>query len=321
MRHVILQPCADETAQKNYAHTIAEFVPLDGLLPQLTTGQRNKIEGLYPDGKLWAWGVEDGKNGVNHRRWLNLKPGDIVFFAWKKSLHSRACVTGTLSSETLSEYLWGDKKYRNIYLLNDLEYVNIPYSQLNRAAGYKKNYCARGFQVLSKEKSARVLETFSLTEGGYEAECSAADCSAAIQKLHEKEGSLDRSVQATRREEQELLRRYLFGGVREKACALCGKRYPVEFLATAHIKRRESCSPEERKDVAAIVMPACKFGCDELYERGYLLVVDGKVVPNDQKWFSETLREYVNAVAGRDCPYWNEATQKYFQEHSARFRR
>jgi hypothetical protein len=97
-----------------------------------------------------------------------------------------------------------------------------------------------------------------------------ADYAAAVSAI---DGDLDRAVQTARRVEQSYLRRALFSGP-IAPCDLCGREFEVEFLVAAHIKKRAKCSDLERRDVAHVVMSACRFGCDELFERGYISVGD-----------------------------------------------
>jgi len=55
--------------------------------------------------------------------------------------------------------------------------------------------------------------------------------------------------------------------------------YPVSFLWAAHIKKRELCSDDERRDVGNIAMLACLFGCDVLFEHGYVSVdANGRLI-------------------------------------------
>jgi predicted restriction endonuclease len=44
------------------------------------------------------------------------------------------------------------------------------------------------------------------------------------------------------------------------------------LLVAAHIKRRSWCTDSEKRDIENIGMLNCKFGCDELYERGFVSV-------------------------------------------------
>jgi predicted restriction endonuclease len=75
-------------------------------------------------------------------------------------------------------------------------------------------------------------------------------------------------------------------------CDLCGREFPVELLIAAHIKQRAQCSNLERQDEANVVMSACRLGCDELFERGYISVNDdGAVIA------SEAIQSSVHVVA------------------------
>ncbi|WP_157519960.1 hypothetical protein [Herbidospora daliensis] len=136
------------------------------------------------------------------------------------------------------------------------------------------------------------------------------------------EGELDRPVTAAQRGEQARLRRRLFGSDTVAVCALCGDTFPVRFLVAAHIKMRSLCTDEERRDLAHIAMPACHFGCDALYETGYISVdQDGKVVAaavENEDFLSARLLY----LAGRACLSFTEGSRRYFAWHyDNRFRR
>lgn len=135
LRQVVLQPCADPEAQANYQHTIRNFVMARDIEPYLAPAEKDAVAKLYPDGRLHVWGVKDGIDGTIHRLWNKIRSGDIVFFSWKSVLHSKAAITLTFQSDALSEFLWNDKAFHNIYLLDDLQSVDISYKMFNRAAG------------------------------------------------------------------------------------------------------------------------------------------------------------------------------------------
>lgn len=95
------------------------------------------------------------------------------------------------------------------------------------------------------------------------------DFAAAVAALD----ALDKAGHRALRVEQSYLRRALFKGS-TALCDLCGRVFEGEFLVAAHIKKRADCDDQEKRDVAHVVMSACRFGCDELYERGYIAVGD-----------------------------------------------
>ena len=104
--------------------------------------------------------------------------------------------------------------------------------------------------------------------------------------------ALDKAGHRALRVEQSYLRRALFKGPAAR-CDLCGRVFAVEFLVAAHIKKRAGCDDQEKRDVAHVVMSACRFGCDELYERGYIAVDDGgQVILSHAIEASENARAY-----------------------------
>ena len=114
------------------------------------------------------------------------------------------------------------------------------------------------------------------------------DFAAAVAALD----ALDKAGHRALRVEQSYLRKALFKGP-TAPCDLCGRVFEVEFLVAAHIKKRADCDDQEKRDVAHVVMSACRFGCDELYERGYIAVGDdGQVIFSDAIEASEHARAY-----------------------------
>lgn len=136
----------------------------------------------------------------------------------------------------------------------------------------------------------------------------------------EGETSTERTVAARR--EQGRLRATLFGADLTKACALCGEEFPVSFLRAAHIKPRHACSEDERRQLRNIAMPPCVFGCDALFEAGYVAVEDdGLVVLSDDVRSDPTLTRRAAAMEGRRCTAHRDGTAEFFAWHHAnRFR-
>jgi len=126
---------------------------------------------------------------------------------------------------------------------------------------------------------------------------------------------LDKLTITRTRTEQNLLRNFLFKNTSDTKCCICHKNYPIRFLATAHIKKRTECNDDEKKDLN-VVMPACKFGCDTLYEDGYIIVKDGKIKNNIKvKNSTSDLIGYISLISDNDCLYWHKNSIKYFEHH------
>lgn len=127
--------------------------------------------------------------------------------------------------------------------------------------------------------------------------------------------NLDQISMSKRRTEQYILREYLLAGHDLGSCSICRKEYPIKFLATAHIKKRSKCTIEEKKDMN-IVMPTCHFGCDKLFEDGYIIVKDGVIQNNiSNKTSTPSIEDYIHNLENNKCDYYNEYTKRYFKEH------
>ena len=115
------------------------------------------------------------------------------------------------------------------------------------------------------------------------------------------------------RKEQAILRALLFKNSDSSQCALCNKVLPAEIMIAAHIKPRNKCSTKERKD-PNVAMPVCKIGCDDLYERGYLIVDDdGRLKKNESKSIPTELDSFMLQYQEKICTHFNQNTREYFR--------
>ncbi len=129
-------------------------------------------------------------------------------------------------------------------------------------------------------------------------------------------GDLDVQRTTTTRSEQSALRKFLVDKTTESQCELCGMTYPVEFLVAAHIKKRSECSDEEKRDIPANAMLACRFGCDELFERGYIGVSDdGAILITTSKTLTDDLLLRLEELQGLSCSALAKSNEKYFRWH------
>ncbi|MDA9836532.1 hypothetical protein N9C20_02205 [Luminiphilus sp.] len=120
------------------------------------------------------------------------------------------------------------------------------------------------------------------------------------------------SVSAYGRVEQGLLRALLFGGKSQAQCALCHKELPTDLLVTAHIKPRSKCSTSERIN-PNVVMPVCKLGCDDFFEKGYVVVdMEGFVRITGTKQLSADLHLALADLEGKVCSHFGPSTKEFF---------
>jgi hypothetical protein len=128
---------------------------------------------------------------------------------------------------------------------------------------------------------------------------------------------LDSIAQVKVRLEQGRLRSLLAGGRASTQCALCGDLFPLAFLVAAHIKKRASCTDDERRDLDNIAMLACTFGCDALYESGWITVDDNGLVQTRPpgKAPEGRMRNRLSRLTGRSCTAYTPSSAPYFEWH------
>ena len=74
-------------------------------------------------------------------------------------------------------------------------------------------------------------------------------------------------------------------------------------------------SAEEKLDFQNVAAPMCKFGCDELYEKGYIGVQNGTVVEVKHGCKTSFINNYISKVIGNKCNSWSRGSKKYFDWH------
>ncbi|MBA3557843.1 MAG: hypothetical protein H0W30_04505 [Gemmatimonadaceae bacterium] len=126
---------------------------------------------------------------------------------------------------------------------------------------------------------------------------------------------LDGLRATTVRLEQSLLRNLVLGKRHFAHCAICGEEFSSDLLVVAHIKRRASCSDIERRAYKSNLMTACAFGCDDLFERGYIVVKKGLLQAGPTTSKSGAVKRKVVALQGRHCSKWNAGSKKFFTWH------
>ncbi len=126
----------------------------------------------------------------------------------------------------------------------------------------------------------------------------------------------DKETIVYRRIEQSYLRKFLFQFKSVAQCSICNRDFPKDFLVTAHLKMRSKCTFEERIDYKVIVKAMCNFGCDELYERGYISVLNGKIVKlNKNKPVTNAITQYIDSLEGQPFKGFNDLNKKYLDWH------
>lgn len=318
---VILQPCSDRQAHQHYNDTIENYVSLESIAPGLPSEDATEIRKYYPDGKMPVWGLQPPKRKI----WDKMSAGDIVLFYRNKRIIAKGTVSYKMQNAQVAEQLWGrDKQGRTweyIYLLDELTPQNIDIKEFNHTVGYKDNYIVQGALICRPDVRRKILDRFLFRSDVYYPNFSETCMDDLVQEEERIakimcKNSLDTRVTAAAREEQAYLRWNLFHNQKVARCGICGRLLPVPLLVAAHIKKRCACSIEEKKDIPNIVMPMCKlYGCDDLYERGFIYLEDGVIRTDLNGYDTEALRSVLQELEGKTCEYYTKDTEKYFEYH------
>lgn len=126
----------------------------------------------------------------------------------------------------------------------------------------------------------------------------------------------DRWTFGASRTEQRFLRNQQLQ-LRGSSCSLCGHSFPEQFLIAAHIKPRSACSEKERMDTRNVSMLACLFGCDALFELGYVVVGESGVIEAGKRRTDKQVRDRIEGLVGRKCQAHDERSRGYFAWHRA----
>lgn len=315
--NIAFQPTSDPVAKQNFERTIKQPVPLLSVQGILRKNELEEIGKLYNGMDFRVWGVRNGEKDTTKKQYEKLKVGDIVLFYKNWNIYSKAIVTYKTCNPDLAQTLWGEAAFENIYFLTEIEPCLIPVELVNQIIYDKaKQFPIRRFEVLALDKSELLINKLRLKVEPHLKSTSREEYEKAI-KLNIRE-PLNKMVNSVNRVEQGYLRKYLFGKSLYAKCACCGNTYPISQLVTAHIKKRSHCSLEEMLDTH-VVMPMCKFGCDSLYEDGYISVNDnGKYIRLDRsmkKVTTSSMEDLLEKLDGRQCLYWNSNTEHFFHWH------
>ncbi|MBW4719958.1 hypothetical protein [Saccharothrix obliqua] len=161
MARLLIQPVADETAERNRGKTLNREVSFgeEPYRSALTAEQHARLDELHPGGMAAFWGTRAFLDDDMRR----VKLGDVVLFTWKGHLRAIGEVGVSFRNEPFAEALWkedGDQHtYVNVYSLIALDRtVLIPYRTLATASrGKLRGPFRRGAVVHDEDFVAEVV--------------------------------------------------------------------------------------------------------------------------------------------------------------------
>lgn len=217
--------------------------------------------------------------------------------------------SGKNSGRTLSPHKYPDGKYVVSSSKFEEDYIRVDDLDEVKAfvkAGYKLRMS--NLKII-REHAPTLINPEKITIGE-NSEPELGILEQVLYKLAQKK-SLDQNGISINRKEQALLRKLLVGSSSVGVCTLCEKSFPVNILVAAHIKKRSKCSIDEKLDFTKIATLMCKFGCDELYEKGYIYVDQGTLKKNIKMETTLHMDELIKPLEGKDICNWQERSDYY----------
>ena len=268
-------------------------------------------EGLSQEtDRLSVWGLTP----KHKAQWKTINNGDLILFFRNNKIFFSSQVFAKYSEQKLARSIWFTNRVdllrENLLILINASELSVNVKEVTKILGYKSSQITKSITTIDQQKTHLLVEELEL-DLDYLA--TTQDSTSFQRRLNGLGKDLSLDVVSKRRAEQHIFSEYLFSGKDYVTCSICHKNYPSDLLVAGHIKKRSDCSDSEKRDLN-IVMPVCKFGCDDLYEKGYILINDkGLVVSNPNLNLEGNVREYVNDILGKKCTFFSEKSKKYFE--------
>lgn len=317
VQNVIILP-----ASRHFEQTVDNIVPFSTLnrflAPPLLKTLRNSVQS---DG-VATWGLTPGLKGQHRQKWVDLRSGDLAVFTGQGAAFATGTVIGKDHNPKFSRSLWGTgddgMTWEYMIFLTEAQLLDpaVPYSDIAPILDYASNWVPLGAMLirppLSKSLAQKLGPALPSTRILQPPEASR---DAEVSKNLEEMLELDAERTVKSRLEQQKIRSLLFGAASIGLCDLCGSEFPKELLIAAHIKRRSACSNEEKRDHARNILSLCRFGCDELFERGFVVVKNGRVADGPNPSVTDVVSRRVSFLRGKAVSKFNKGNAQYFDWH------
>ena len=162
---VILQPCGNSVAQKNFVDTIEKKIPVNDIYNDLSEIEQEVVN-TFPFQEIAVWGVTAGKNNVNKVDWEKINPNDIALFYKENKFYSQGSILCKFQNKSLAEKIWGAKDdgetWECMYFFKEIKEISIDIKEFNKLLSYGEENKIFKFRVLDENKSNLIIQHFKL---------------------------------------------------------------------------------------------------------------------------------------------------------------
>lgn len=310
---LLLFPASSKLKYINYVQTVEYSININEIT-EICDKKNVKILQEIKSKSIHIWGVPDGHNKKDLGNWKKSKVGDSCLFYRNKKFFSKSKIILKLIDENIaSRFLVKTAKgdlSKNLFILEPASEISISNYRFNKALN-KINSPLNSFKIeniknksLLKELGISTLKTLTgRREDFYQG------------RLHELEKLDGIKSQAKIRLEQDIFTEFLFSDCSNSKCAICSRSYPNSIMVAGHIKKRSLSSDIERRNLKN-VMPICKMGCDDLFERGYIYIdKKGFIRRNNEKEITSDLNHYLNSIVDKKSWFFDKDNAIFFEQH------
>lgn len=153
-----------------FQYTVMDGVEISSVIDYDIDKGKNFLECIYQymsskqilkdNGKIRFYGIPLEYK----KRWEKLQRGDIIIFLGENQELYRAYISFTFISQSLTRYIYAGmkEKYTYLYMIENLQKLEISYEIFRKIIGYEVKSLPKNFIVMSEAKESLFLENIEL---------------------------------------------------------------------------------------------------------------------------------------------------------------
>jgi hypothetical protein len=138
---VVIQPCSDKISAANLEKTIFNGISAGKILEFIPGQNKEDFTKSFPN-QVNLWGVTNGINNRNLKKWEKIKDGDKILLYRNKKFFLSGTISFKLKLQSLAKALWGTKEdgstWENIYFIKNIREEDITIEGFNTTLGYNQ---------------------------------------------------------------------------------------------------------------------------------------------------------------------------------------
>ncbi|GAA4842303.1 hypothetical protein GCM10025787_24440 [Saccharopolyspora rosea] len=151
MTNVLIQPCANPVARRNWRKTIDQEITFSSApyAAALTASELGELTSLHSGGAAMFW----GRTSFHDKAMSSVRTGDVVLFTWRNHIRAIGTVGASFRNPEFGDLLWhepGDEeRFPNVFSLLDVVEAELHYSVLWNVPGIEHGDVFRQGRVIT----------------------------------------------------------------------------------------------------------------------------------------------------------------------------